>query len=215
MVWLGNDLKNYSQCIRKMAKKRETSVEKGTKKAKKVTKNVEEPVEAQVVVEEPVEETVQTPEKVAREVSVDSVDGDFNALVESLSGLVSSVPKGELTKSLRTILKQCKNLQKDVRRVVKKKKRNSRPGNQTGGLMKPVAISNELADFLGVERGTEMSRTEVTRKMAPLLQKMQNPENKRVLVPNKELTKLLKYNSKEHGELYYYTVQKLIQPHFK
>jgi chromatin remodeling complex protein RSC6 len=223
-----------------MAKKRETtptlntentqqtSVKKTVKKSKKeqlpVTETLTEPVLSQVqVVEQVVQVADSTPqqpeseEKVStsRAVSVDTVDTDFNTLLDTLTTLSTTVPKGELAKGLRTVLKQCKSLQKDVRRVVRKKKRTPRNGNQTGGLMKPVLISNELADFLGVEHGSELSRTEVTRKMSPILQTMQNPENKRVLKPSKELTKLLKYNNKEHGDLYYYTVQKLIQPHFK
>jgi chromatin remodeling complex protein RSC6 len=61
-----------------------------------------------------------------------------------------------------------------------------------------------------------MSRVECTRVINQYVRdkSLQNPDNGREILPDKSLTKLLGYKKAEHGPLYYYVVQKLIQQHF-
>jgi upstream activation factor subunit UAF30 len=77
----------------------------------------------------------------------------------------------------------------------------------------PTKISNELADFLGKERGTEMPRTEATREINKYIKinNLQDSENKRIINPDEKLAKLFKLNNND--ELTYFNIQKYMTPH--
>ena len=77
----------------------------------------------------------------------------------------------------------------------------------------PTKISNELADFLGKERGTEMARTEVTREIQKYikLNNLQDNKHKRLINPDAKLSTLLKLNDTD--ELTYFNLQRYITPH--
>lgn len=212
--------------------------EKVTRVVRRVVKKADaEPVTnvADTVVDTPVAETpgdeIVTPggTRKRREVTAESVDetfGELLTLIESeitrqrdLKEKNSRAPGGGI-KFLRTTLKRTKQLQADVRRIARKK-RVARVGNNNSGFMKEARLSDAMAEFLGVSHGSSMSRVECTKKLhAYILENnLQNPENRREILPNKELTKLLKYNKKSveeggHGPLFYYVMQKLIQQHF-
>ncbi len=83
----------------------------------------------------------------------------------------------------------------------------------TSKFCSPTKISNELADFLGRERGTEMARTDVTREINKyiLAHKLQDNEQKRIINPNEKLTTLFKL--KPDDELTYLNIQRYISPH--
>jgi len=77
----------------------------------------------------------------------------------------------------------------------------------------PTKISNELADFLGKERGTEMARPEVTREIQKYikLNNLQDNKHKRLINPDAKLSTLLKLNDTD--ELTYFNLQRYITPH--
>lgn len=168
-----------------------------------------------------------------RDVSPETVDAEFTELcsvieleIERLRELKDKnngrQPGGGI-KVLRTILKRTKQLQNDVRRVARKK-RAFRQGINNSGFSKPTLITDTMADFLGIERGSYISRVDCTKGLHKYIidHNLQNPENRREIMPNRELTKLLQYDKRPvdengtggHGPLYYYTIQKLIQQHF-
>lgn len=78
----------------------------------------------------------------------------------------------------------------------------------------PTKISDELADFLGKERGTEMARTDVTREINKYIRinQLQDKENKRNINADDKLSNLLKLN--DGVQLTYFNLQKHISPHF-
>ena len=215
----------------------ETSDTTEEKKAVRVVRRVVKkepvtPVGETPVGETPVGETpAETPggTRKRREVTAESVDETFTELVSNLEEEVvrqrdmkEKNPRftGSNIKALRSALKAVKQLQTDVRRIARKK-RATRQGNNKSGFMKEAAISDAMADFLGVDHGSMMSRVECTKRLhAYILENnLQNPENRREIVADKGLTKLLKYNKKSvseggHGPLFYYVMQKLIQEHF-
>ena len=80
--------------------------------------------------------------------------------------------------------------------------------------MKPTKISDELANFLGKPKGTEMARTEVTREINSYIRahKLQDPKNGRRILPDKKLAKLLAVGKKD--ELTYFNLQRFMSPHF-
>ena len=105
---------------------------------------------------------------------------------------------------------------KEMRAAVKASMKHKRKtGNRApSGFVKPTLISNELADFLGKPKGTEMARTEVTREINTYIRnhKLQDKDNGRKIIPDTKLNKLLKIKKGE--ELTYFNLQKYMSPHF-
>jgi len=80
--------------------------------------------------------------------------------------------------------------------------------------IKPTKISNELAEFLGKPVGSEILRTDVSRLINYYIRdnKLQDPQNGRVINPDTKLRALLKIG--ENDELTYFNIQKYMSPHF-
>merc|ERR1711970_406384 len=57
------------------------------------------------------------------------------------------------------------------------------------GLTKPLNLSAELADLLGVKKGEKLSRPEVFKKLWAYIKekKLQDPENKQFFKPDKKM----------------------------
>ena len=94
-------------------------------------------------------------------------------------------------------------------------KRKRKAGNRApSGFVKPTKISDELASFLGKDKGSEMARTEVTRDINKYirLHNLQDKENGRKIIPDIKLAALLKLNKTD--ELTYFNLQRYMSPHF-
>lgn len=168
------------------------------------------------------EDVTQQPARTRRQVTLDTVESAFSELtlfieaeIERQRDIKKRNGTGNGIKFLQSSLKKTKQLQIDVRKIARKKRAPSRNGNNSG-FMKPVEISNELAAFFDMDSGELLSRVECTKKINGYIRDngLQNPHNRKEILPNKELKKLLKYEN-DMGPMYYYTIQKLIQPHFK
>jgi chromatin remodeling complex protein RSC6 len=195
-----------------------------------------EPEEVQQTpLETPVEVTETTPggTRVRRQVTVETVDEEFTSILQSLQDefTVCKDAGRPVSKFLRTLNKRLGVLQKDTRRITKGKRRNPGAASENSGFNKQTNITPELAKFLGVKPGTKMSRVNATSGIQEYIvaNNLKDPENGRIVRPNKELTKLLGYRAKDHvdttlnkkgdpknpeGLLYYWVIQKLIQKHF-
>ncbi len=102
---------------------------------------------------------------------------------------------------------------------MKQKRRNpNRAKNTSSGFMKPVGISGEMCKFTGWDASELKSRVDVTKYICGYIRDndLQNPADRRQIVPDKKLTALLKLDKKSLKEepLTYYSLQKKIQPHF-
>ena len=184
-------------------------VEKKAKKPKAV--KVEAPVETSVV---PVETAT------ASDVSTDVVvptDTEAPLAEQSVEFLAKLQQLGLLVSSLkaeyRTLEKKWSREIKIAQKQSNKKKRKA--GNRApSGFVKPTKISDELASFLGKEKGTEMARTDVTREINTYIRahKLQDKDNGRKIIPDTKLATLLKL--KKTDELTYFNLQKYMSPHF-
>lgn len=133
----------------------------------------------------------------------------LDALERHVLGLLS------LAKEAIAALKVAKKEIEKVKKVAEKaerKRANAR--TSPSGFAKPAKISDELCAFLSVPKGTEMSRTDVTRHINQYVKthKLFNQENKRVILPNPALKKLL--GSKETDTVTYFNLQRWLKGHF-
>ena len=163
----------------------------------------------------PVEAAAPTNELVAAAPVVkDSIDlvsqrmTEFSAKIQQMMGLFSTVKS-----DFKTLEKAVAREMKAAQKATAKKRQNS--GNRKpSGFVKPARISDELANFLGKETGTEMSRTDVRKEINSYIVKhsLKNVNNGRIIHPDAKLTKLLKVGKDE--ELTFFNLQKYMKPHF-
>ena len=133
---------------------------------------------------------------------------EFNAKLQQLASMISS-----LKSEYKSMEKKWQRELKAAQKQSSKRKRKS--GNrQPSGFVKPTRISDELASFLGKEKGTEMARTVVTREINAYIRtnKLQDDKNGRKINPDAKLTALLKL--KKEDELTYFNLQRFMSPHF-
>ena len=200
---------------------------KSVKKVKKVVKKKTTSEESVPSVAETTPNTVvETPAPVAptatestaptqTEVKEDDIDARFVALTARMSEVVSVV---------KSIQADARKLQKENKRVLReatrknKKKGGSdnpnKPKRAPSGFAKPSPISHELCQFLDVPVGTQLARTAVTKHITKYIKdhNLQNPDNKRHILPDKGLKKLL--NVKNTDEVTYFNLQKYMKHHF-
>lgn len=133
---------------------------------------------------------------------------EFLAKLQQLSVVIST-----LKSEYRALEKKWTREVKSAQKVSSKRKRKA--GNRApSGFVKPTKISDELASFLGKEKGTEMARTEVTRDINKYIRthNLQDKENGRKINPDTKLAALLKL--KKTDELTYFNLQRYMSPHF-
>lgn len=186
---------------------------KPAKKKQAATKSVA--ADTAVPVAEPVasvstENTVQPTEEGEQVSGQDLVSGAMNEFSTNLQ---------TLTTQLSNLRNEFKNLTKAVQREMKlasKASRRKRTGGnkQPSGFVKPTLITDELATFLGREKGTELARTEVTKEINQYIRdnNLQDSKNGRHINPDSKLSKLLSYSGGE--TLTYFNLQKYLSPHF-
>ena len=132
---------------------------------------------------------------------------DFIARFQGLMAQFSSL-KSELKVLERRTIKQVKVVQK-----LNKKKGKKGP-RAPSGFVKPAPISDELATFLGKEKGSEMARTDVTREINKYIRanNLQDKDNGRKINPDNKLRGLLKIT--DDVNLTYFNLQRYMGPHF-
>jgi upstream activation factor subunit UAF30 len=158
---------------------------------------------------------VETP--VVADAAVGAADAEAPLAEQSVEFLAKLQQLGTLISSLKT---EYRTLEKKWSREIKaaqkqSSKRKRKAGNRApSGFVKPTKISDELASFLGKEKGTEMARTDVTREINTYIRahKLQDKDNGRKIIPDTKLATLLKL--KKTDELTYFNLQKYMSPHF-
>ena len=187
----------------------------------KKTSKKQEPVVQPEPVQEDVEVEVAEP-KQRRQPTRETYETDGDSLVESIRGEIDAIrgsdkKKGTGVKFLRAVSKRVKQLVADGLRISKQKQKSNRKSNTTSGFMKQVAVSKEMCKFANWDPAQQRSRVEVTKFICDYIKdhNLQNPEDRRQIVPDDKLSKLLNFDPKKSDKpLTYYTLQRVIQPHF-
>ena len=187
-------------------------VEKVAKKPKAVKAEVAAPV---VATPTPVSVPVQVAAP-AEDVAVEDVEASIAA--QSVEFMTKLTQLSSMIASLKT---EYRSLEKKWTRELKvaqksSSKKKKRAGNRApSGFVKPTRISDELASFLGKDKGTEMARTDVTREINKYIrsQNLQDSSNGRKINPDSKLQTLLKL--KKTDELTYFNLQRYMSQHFQ
>jgi len=191
----------------------------------------------------------------------------ISKLDEILSDLDEIIEKKRKNKNtiqgINSLLKLRKKLRKvrgQTERVIKVSRTRNGKNSNNHEFSKKYKVSRELYEFLGLEGEEMLSRIDICRAICvyvnheeeekreemlkwrhlnPLFRNLQNPQNKKVIIPDERLSRLLRYDEyvervkrgeitirkkdKLTGEvfyervedpgLYYSTVQRLITPH--
>ena len=146
-----------------------------------------------------------------QEVATPTLSDAFGDLLAQLASL-----RTQLTAVTSQVCALSKRSDRELRAAQKagRKRPRKNGARSPSGFVKPTLISNELAAFLGKDKGTEMARTEVTREINGYIRanKLQDPKNGRRILADKKLSKLLKL--KKDDELTYFNLQRFMSPHF-
>ena len=153
--------------------------------------------------------TDAAPETAEAEAPLAEQSIEFLAKIQQVSVLLSSL-KADFRALEKRQARELKAAQKQGSR------RKRKAGNRApSGFVKPTRISDELASFLGKDKGSEMARTEVTRDINVYIRQnaLQDASNGRKINPDDKLATLLKFD-KSKDELTYFNLQKYMSCHF-
>lgn len=146
-------------------------------------------------------------------VNSDSEDivSKFDKLVANMSMLMTTIKESQTT---------LKNLQKEYSKVMKtvnKKTRKVSGGAKRApsGFAKPTHLSDEICEFLNIDKGTMLARTEVTRMINQYIKtnNLQYEKDRRRIMPDEALQKIIQ--SKDDDVVTYFNLQSFIKHHFK
>lgn len=188
----------------KAAKTNPTSKKKPTKTQSQAPAPTPEPTPA------PVQETTAAVTVSSLE-DIESQFASINSRLAELRAIETSI-----VKEVRTLQKSAARYLKEVQKKSKRKRQTQPNGvkRAPSGFAKPSLISNELCQFLGQPKGTEIARTEVTKFLTCYIKEheLQDPDNRRRIKPDKKLQKLL--NNAANDEVTYFNLQRYMKVHF-
>jgi len=207
-----------------------------SQRATKVTKKVDSKktdAKSDIIVNELVEETNVVSETVeddssskkkrvllTRDMVLDSFDEIIGLIETEITSLRDSQAKTKGVKFLRTIGKRIKTLRNHSARMIKQRNNTNKKttnNNNNSGFLKPVAISKEMAKFTGWDASQLRSRVDVTKFLCNYIKEndLQNPKDRRQILADSKLSKLLKYDTKKETEpLTYFRIQSCLKDHF-
>ena len=122
----------------------------------------------------------------------------------------------DLKKDINKLNNDVKNLQiKREKKILKLQSKSLKKNKrQPSGFARPLNVTSDLCNFMGKENGSKIARTEVTQYLIKYIKdnNLQNNENKKNIIPDKKLKKLLKL--KKEDKLTYFNLQKYMNVHY-
>lgn len=179
---------------------------------------VEQEVHEEVEHEEVHDETGSRRREVSKESLLASLDEVMNMIDEEVNKMRESSSKTNTkgVKFLRTLKKRLSTIKSDTSKVVKQKPLTKRKTNGNSGFLKPVKISSEMAKFTKWGNDDMKSRVDVTKYICNYIKEhnLQNPTDKRQILADESLCKILSYDPKKDGTLTYPKMQGYLKRHF-
>ena len=201
-----------------MPAKKQTSAKKApkakaTKKTTPAPVPVPEPAPVVETVVTPVETTVESGNNVPQVPDLFNYSDEFATLKTQLGEALTLVKTltTAVTALERRVARDKKVADKKMKGKVKKPRDPNAPPT---GFQKPINVSDELRKFLGLAQGELIPRTQVTSKINEYCKEhnLQKQEDKRVLMPDATLSKLLRL--KKGDELTFFNLQKHLKHHY-
>ena len=121
-----------------------------------------------------------------------------------------------MNKELKEMITIGKSLERDFNQIVKVlSKKIKKPSDRRSGFAMPSLLTNELYEFMDIQRGELVERNDVTRRVNQYIKEndLERPDNKRFIVPDKTLEKLLGNNDK-NVEVSYFNLQHFLKHHY-
>lgn len=86
--------------------------------------------------------------------------------------------------------------------------------SKTNGFNRPLAVTSTMREFLGLEEGDTISRSDVTKRINLYVTEngLKHPDNGRVIIMDDKLTKLL--DPPSGTTITYLNIQKYLSPHY-
>ena len=111
-----------------------------------------------------------------------------------------------------------RKLEKRVRKDIKPEKATKKPASarRVTGFARPMLISSELCAFMGVEEGSIIPRTEVTKMLTDYIHAhgLRDCAHKNNIHPDEKLRALLELSVADEPTLTFYNMQKHLNRHF-
>ena len=121
------------------------------------------------------------------EITFSEIVGDINKIEQQLKKVV---------KKCRKLKKLTINREKEYKKNLLKQTRRAQglPDRPRSGIHQPMPVSDELCNFMNKSKGTKIARTDVTVYINQYIKanKLQNQVNKKEIIPNETLKKLLR-----------------------
>jgi chromatin remodeling complex protein RSC6 len=152
----------------------------------------------------------QTPkEKTTRLSNTEKISTSIAEITQSIAALKTAL--SALEKNAKRLNATIDSQNKKELKAQSKPKKERKPC----GFALPADVSDEMCDFMGREKGTKISRIEITQFINDYIKKMslEKPDNKQMIVPDEKLWKILGDDAKDK-KLTHFTIQKFINSHF-
>ena len=196
-----------------MPAKNKPSNKKPSAAKKVVVKSSPVPVPVVETVVTPVDTVVESGNNVQEAPDLFNYGDEFASIKSSLVDALALVKNLTTTVTAleRRVARDKKVADKKMRRKVKKVRDPNAPPT---GFQKPINVSVELRKFLSLAPDELIPRTQVTSRINEYCKKhgLQKEEDKRILMPDLSLSKLLRLKKGDH--LTFFNLQKHLKHHY-
>lgn len=146
-----------------------------------------------------------------------SVATELTAVLDQLTSLRATI--ASLQTTVRNLQKEhAKEVRTLTKAASRKSSRTPNANRAPSGFAKPSNLSDKLCSFLGVTAGTQMPRTEVTRKISAYIkaQNLQKQADKKFFTPDNKMKAILSPLEGDHKANGYsfFNLQKYIKHNF-
>ena len=148
------------------------------------------------------------------EIAVDPLTRQLASMAELLSTL--AVTSKALTNEMKALTKDVNKLRVSKSKKVKRVVDPDAP-RKLGALEKPVPITEELSEFLGLTKGEMYSRQQITQGINKFVKDndLQNPENRRYILLESEAGLKLKALLRDPDQpLTFFNIQRYLKVHY-